>query len=236
MKMLKRIIMSTIVVGGMMSTPVFAQQQTPISQSENHQNVVIINEEVESKYRSKYDEMELELEESLNNNISLQSVRKNHDDTSIYTKTFEEEGSIITLGIIYSEEKNNNDGVDTYATTEIITHAKVYIDTDITKISNSDIDMSLKITGVEGGVTALYDSARLTNINVIVRQAAAHDSSNSRSDEFDTRQLKYNKSYSWPYITLADNVEILGQIVQHDATYTLERGTSTTEDMISHLD
>lgn len=188
--------------------------------------ITICNDELSQKYDEVYDQMLQELNQKVRTNSIPLST--NETSTQIYTKSLQEENSIVTLGIVYSLEPATYSS-DFQGTTDTITHAKVYVRSDIDKSVDSQGFDIATLTSVEGKVVALYDGAKLTKINVHAFQNTLLGSSGIKSTNFETPQLSYSKSFSWPYVRYSDSMTLLGQQVN----FTFQRGTSTVSDSIN---
>ncbi|GMQ61254.1 hypothetical protein [Vallitalea maricola] len=191
---------------------------------------VVFNQEKLEKYSSVFEEMEKSLtidKKNLENFNVL--VLNNGESTKIVTSTIRNDDSAIeTVGIIYSEKSSTSIiGVEE---TKIVTHAKLFIRTEISKDTNFRGDIIIKLSKIEGEVLALYDGATVKEIQITAGQGSVFDSNNNRTESFETTGTSYSKSYDWPYMIID---ETQYSYAGHNAVWIIQRGSSTYNERIS---
>lgn len=159
--------------------------------------------------------METELTEmEAQENQLIQSEGKSPNG-NIITRTIEEDNSIVTLGIVYTQD------IDFVGGTKYITHGKVYIKSTYTTGENINGHPVVSLTKVEGNVIELYDGAELVKIEITAGQDCVLDPFNSEHDSFETTNDYYSEDYNWPDMLWPnEGTKRLG----HNATYTIYRG------------
>ncbi|WP_069998705.1 hypothetical protein [Cellulosilyticum sp. I15G10I2] len=197
-KSIKLGVVSIIVFGSIVGS-LSAQNISQIPSTSVEQSVQILDSVQFNKYDSAFKEMEKELKSKLKtSSIAAESenLKTNLEDTKVYTKTFEEGNSAVTLGLVYSTASKYV-GTDDYITFGRVS-LRTYYDDSQNQTGTTMPGITLK--SIEGSILAIYDGAQYVRTRVVAGQGTLYDPVNSRGDNFTITSKSYSKPYSYPYI------------------------------------